>query len=616
MSLPATLIWRDSSIPALFDEIADAYPRHAALTDGATLWTYAEVRDRANRLARRLRGLGVTQETPVATLAERSPELITALLGILKAGGAYVPLDVQAPSERLLQVLRETAAPIVITSRAMAARVPSCDARVLVLEEEFATLGGEDACAPEAVSGPESLACIMYTSGSTGTPKGALIEHRAIARLVRDQNYIRFDSTQVFLALAPLSFDASTLEIWGALLSGATLGIVRADIPSLTEIAAAIRQYGVTTLWLTSGLFNAMVDQQLNALARVRQVLAGGDVLSRAHVRKFLTGAPHSTLINGYGPTEATTFTCCYRIPRTHSEQEPVPIGPPLNHTYAYVVDEAGNLAEEGELWIGGDGVARGYWNNPELTCQRFLPNGFEPERGGRLYRTGDLVRRRENGVLEFLGRADRQVKMRGFRIEPAEIEAAMNQVCGVRDSIVCLDEQNNEKRLVAYVVGAADRGAVRKHLQSVLPAYMVPAEFVMVDKLPLTANGKVDRDRLPQIARGASATPAAISTGLEGRLQAIWSRVLGTEASPEQNFFDLGGSSLQLMRIHAEVERELAPGLSITELFRCPTIRSLAGLLEQRTGQTAVAGAAQARADKRAEALERRRMAVQGGNR
>ena len=596
--------WRCSSIPELFDEVARAHAHRPALTDGDTLLTYAEVQAQANRLAHRLRALGVEHETPVATLAERSPELIIALLAILKAGGAYVPLDVQAPAERLAHVLRDTAAPLVITSHALSSQLPPTGASVLVLEDEFATLGSEDDCAPPAVSGPESLAYIMYTSGSTGVPKGALIEHRAVTRLVRDQDYIAFDPAQVFLALAPLSFDASTLEIWGALLNGGTLATMRAEIPSLADIGAAIRLFGVTTLWLTSGLFNAMVDQQLEALAEVRQVLAGGDVLSRKHVRKFLHGAPRSVLVNGYGPTEATTFTCCYPVPREHPE-EAVPIGRPLNNTQVYIVGEDGELAadgESGELWIGGDGVARGYLNAPEVTREKFVD--------GR-YRTGDLVRRRGDGVLEFLGRADRQIKMRGFRIEPGEIEAAINRIGGVRDSVVGVDERGGEKRLVAWVAGTVDAGELRSRLASTLPAYMVPTQFVAVERIPLTVNGKVDRERLPRpvAAKGA----AAVAGGLQGTLAAIWRAVLDMDAPLDENFFDLGGSSLQLMRIHAELERELAPGLAITDLFRYPTIRSLAAYLEQRTGKLPRVSAP-SRFDKRAEALERRRLVAKGG--
>jgi len=355
-----------------------------------------------------------------------------------------------------------------------------------------------------------------------------------------------------------------------------------------------------------------MVDQQLEALAQVRQVLAGGDVLSRAHVRKFLAAAPNSILVNGYGPTEATTFTCCYRIPRDYDGEEAIPIGPPLNGTYVYVVDENGApvpAGETGELWIGGDGVGRGYLNAPELTKEKFISNLLGP----RIYRTGDLARVRPDGVVEFFGRADRQVKIRGFRIEPDEIEAAMSRVPGVRDAVVCVDDAATEKRLIAYVTGEIDPDMLRERLASVLPAWMVPAQIVAVDNMPLTVNGKVDRQAL---AKRTIARPAvANASGLQGQLQSIWRRVLAMDALPDQNFFDLGGSSLQLMRIHAEVERELAPGLSITELFRCPTIRSLAGLLEQRrSNSNSRVDSAAERARKRAEALGRRRLAVRGG--
>ena len=558
--------WRDSSLDRLFDDIAERYGERVAIVDGEKRWTYREVQQHANAIAAQLREMGVGRETPVATFAPRSAELITAFVGILKAGGCYAPLDAQAPAERLAHVLADTAAPVVIASRDRADCLPRGSTRVLVLEDLFVQAKGVHYI--ESANGPESLACIMYTSGSTGVPKGALIEHRGIARLVRDQEYVRFDESQVFLALAPLSFDASTFEIWGALLNGATVAVVSADIPSLADIVGAIRRYRVTTLWVTSGLFNAMVDQQLDALAEVPQVLAGGDVLSRAHVRRFLDAAPHSALVNGYGPTEATTFTCCYRVPHDHPADQPVPIGSVLNHTTAYIADD-------GELYIGGDGVARGYLNAPELTKEKFVANTFEPERGGRLYRTGDMVRRRADGVLEFHGRVDRQVKIRGFRVEPGEIEAAINRIAGVRDSVVSVEEAGGEKRLVAYVVGQ-ENASLRSHLALELPAWSIPAEFLFVDELPLTTNGKVDRARLAK-------PPAA---GLEGRLQAIWARMLGHDVAVHENFFDLGGSSLQMLRIHAAIEQDLGHKLAITDLFRCPTIHSVAELLEQGDAQ------------------------------
>ena len=326
----------------------------------------------------------------------------------------------------------------------------------------------------------DSLAYIMYTSGSTGTPKAVAIVHRGIVRLVKEASFASLTPDDVMLHAAPITFDASTFEIWGALLNGARLALVPVEKPSLAELGATLERAHVTVAWLTSGLFNQMVDDELERLSRVRQVLAGGDVLSVAHVQKFLR-ASAGTLINGYGPTENTTFSCCYSMTGATPIESSVPIGRPISNSQAYVLDARLNplpIGVPGELYVGGDGLARGYWNRPDLTDTRFVPNPFSDVAGARLYKTGDRVRYRLDGNLEFLGRVDHQVKIRGFRVELGEIEAVLARHAAVCEAVAVVREDSpGDKRLVAYVSTreAVDGSDLRRHVGQHLPDYMVP---------------------------------------------------------------------------------------------------------------------------------------------
>lgn len=434
----------------------------------------------------------------------------------------------------------------------------------------------------------------MFTSGSTGVPKGVMVEHRSVVRLVQNANYVDFSADDVFLQLAPLSFDASTFEIWGALLNGACLAVMPPGLVSLAALGRAIRQHSVTTMWLTAGLFHAMVDQQIESLIQVKQLLAGGDVLSPVHVRKFLDAAKSARLINGYGPTEGTTFTCCYTIPADHPADTPVPIGTPVSNTAVYLLDkdlEPVEVGAIGELYVGGDGVARGYLKMPKLTGEKFIDDPFSPKSGARMYRTGDLARYREDGVIEFLGRADSQVKLRGFRIEPGEIETVLNQHNLISQSaVIPYGENTLSKRLVAYVVPSNGHhpslADLRVHLLDKLPPYMVPAQFVVMDSLPLNANGKVNRGALPEPPQ-ESPSANLPQSDLERIVSQAWTDALGISSPPlDQPFFDLGGSSLQLLRVQGRIERQLGRDITIADLFRFPTIRSLAGNLAQRENQ------------------------------
>ncbi|HEV2842206.1 MAG TPA: amino acid adenylation domain-containing protein [Chthoniobacterales bacterium] len=446
---------RNASIHELFEEQADRTPSAVAVVFGDTQLSYDELNRRANRLARRLQTLGVGPHIPVGVCMDRSLEMVTALLGILKAGGAYVPLDPGYPAERLGMMINDSGTPLILTQSHLESSCVEAAGDVLCLDTD--ECADEDDANLAREGHADDLAYVMYTSGSTGTPKGVAITHRGVVRLVKETNYASFSADEIFLQLAPISFDASTFEIWGALLNGGKLVVMPPAPPSLEEIGSAIREHGVTTLWLTSGLFNAMVDERLPDLRPLRQLLAGGDALSVPHVRKAARELTGTRLINGYGPTESTTFACCHTIAPDATSDGSIPIGKPIANTTAYILDsrlQPVPIGVTGELFIGGDGLARGYWRRPELTSEKFVANPFSSEPNGRLYQTGDLARWRADGTIEFLGRGDSQVKLRGFRIELGEIENALRQQSDVLDSAVAMREDTpGDKRLVAYVV-------------------------------------------------------------------------------------------------------------------------------------------------------------------
>ena len=577
---------RNATIHSLFEEQAARASESIALVCGLEKVSYGELNRRANRLAWRLRKRGLTGEVPVGIFLERSPEMVIAILAILKAGGAYVPLDPAYPEERIDFMIEDARMPLVVTRRGNR-KLGSC--QILDLEEE--NLSEEsDSNLPNDGGNGESLAYLIYTSGSTGRPKGVAVPHRAVVRLVKGTDYASFSPNETFLLLAPVSFDASTFEIFGPLLNGSCLVVMAAGQPSLEEIGATIREQGITTLWLTSGLFNAMVDERLTDLRPLRQLLAGGDVLSVAHVGKALRGLPGTRVINGYGPTESTTFACCHTIDPTAPLGDSVPIGRPIANSTAHILDaqlRPVGIGVTGELFLGGDGLARGYWNRPELTEEKFLPDPFSREPGARLYRTGDLARWREDGTIEFLGRRDTQVKLRGFRIELGEIENRLRQESGVRDAAVIVREDvPNEKRLVAYLVGEVEVAGLLAALRNSLPDYMVPAAIVGLAALPRTPNGKLDRNALPPPAGPEEKTVSIFAprTPLEEKLAELWRNLLRRQQiGTRDNFFDLGGHSLLGLRLINQLREALGEPLSVVLLFEAPTIGSMAELLEKR---------------------------------
>ncbi len=588
------------TIQELFEEQAAARPGEVAVVFGHHRLTYAELNARANQLAHHLRNLGAGPDRVVGVCAERSLELIVALIAVLKAGGAYLSIDAATPPDRLRSMLQDAQpAVIVVQSRLQreivaAALTPAGPhgevPRFVCLENDSRLLDRMGTANPRPAGTPENLAYVCFTSGSTGGPKGVAIPHRAVVRLVRNTNYITFLPADIFLQYAPVPFDASTFEIWGPLLNGARLVVLPPLLLSLAELGAFIRKQRISVLWLTAGLFHQMVEQQLDSLQGVRQILAGGDVLSVSHVRQALERLGEGRLINGYGPTENTTFTCCHPITRSSVEGRSIPIGRPISNTQCFILDrdlQPVPIGATGELFAGGDGLAHGYLNQPELTAEKFIPNPFQP--GTRLYRTGDLARFLPDGNIEFLGRSDLLVKIRGFRIELGEIERALEDHPAVSEGVVTAREDvPGEKRLVAYftVRGESAPTAVelRSFLAETLPDYMVPSVFLCLESLPLTRNGKVDRHGLPAPNGRRSDLEenyVAPRDSLETQLAAVWEALLGIEPiGVRDHFFDFGGHSLLAVRLFAEIEKQFGKRIPFAALFETPTIEHLADLI------------------------------------
>jgi len=596
--------WNDTRVPrdpadtvhGLFSKTVAAHRDAIALDGPLGAWSYAELDQRSERIAAGLIDAGVTPGATVGLLLDRSPEAIAAILGILKAGAAYLPLDRTNPAERLAFVLKDARTQLVIVPKGM--DVP-----------EEITAPVQDLDALMAAAAPlvsprldgDALAYVMYTSGSTGTPKGVEIRHRSIIRLVRGVDYVELAEHPRVLHAAPLGFDASTLEIWGPLLNGGACIVHDERVPSGAGLATTIRKHDVRIAWLTAALFNGIVDEDATHLRGLQQLLTGGEALSAAHVRKAQSMLPGTTLINGYGPTECTTFATTFRIPSPlDAAARSVPIGSPIADTALYVVNARGELVPPGvigELYIGGAGVARGYMAREELTAARFVTDPFSGH-GNTLYRTGDLVRWLPDGVIDFIGRIDGQVKIRGYRIEIGEIEAALQRLPGVRASAVLAREDHpGQKRLVAYFVAddaAVTARALRAQLAQSLPEYMLPVAYVHMDSLPVTTNGKLDRRALPAPGRGRPelADRYVPPLGeLEQRLCALFSDVLEVDQVGRlDHFFDLGGNSLLAVRLMERIHADLSTAPTIPAFFAEPTPAALAALIDGRNQHSVLA--------------------------
>ncbi|GAA1227079.1 hypothetical protein GCM10009665_16990 [Kitasatospora nipponensis] len=571
-----------------FTRRALAAPHAVALEFGDRRLTYAELDARANQVAHLLRANGVGPQVPVAVCAQRGPEVVITLLAVLKAGGHYLPLDPEYPAERLAFMLADSRAQVLVVQPPFAQRFADAGGpHTVPMSPDWSSAAAQPTTAPPLEVAADDLAYVMYTSGSTGRPKGVGVTHRNVLHLVAEGGYADLGPEQVLLLLAPLAFDAATFELWGALCNGARLAVLPPGVPTAATLEEAVRRHAVTQVLLTSGLFHHVVRTGPRALAGLRHVLVGGDVMPSAEARAVLELGVEVS--NVYGPTECTTICCARRGVSAAETRRSVPIGTAIKGSSAYVLDEEGAPAADGvpgELLIGGPGVARGYLGRPALTAQRFVPDPFGGEPGARLYRTGDLARRDGRGVLHFLGRADQQVKILGHRVELGEIEAVLGNHPEVRAAAVTVHlTAAGDKQLVGHVVvSPALDGPIgaplREYLRELLPGYLVPTAWVRLTRLPLTAHGKVDRAALPAPTTGgdgAGPTPAPRNP-VEQAVAEVWAELLGLESvGVHDDFFELGGHSLLATQIVALLQERFPVDLPVRAVFDAPTVALLA---------------------------------------
>jgi amino acid adenylation domain-containing protein len=585
---------QDKCIHQLFEQQVARTPDAVAVVFDNQQLTYSELNCRANQLAHHLKSLGVGADVLVGLCVERSPLMIVGMLGILKAGGAYVPLDPEYPQARLSFMLEDAQVRVLLTQHSLLDRLPEHTAQHVCLDTDAHLIEKFTQDNAIAFVQANNLAYVMYTSGSTGQPKGVEVVHRSVNRLLFGVNYVELDATQRFLQLAPISFDASTFEIWGALLHGAKCVLFPGSIPTSQNLGNEIKKHGITVLWLTAALFNSIIDDDEQALSGIKQLLIGGEALSVVHVQKALAALPLTQIINGYGPTESTTFSCCYPIPRQiEATIESIPIGRAIANTQVYILDshlQPVPIGVPGELYLGGAGLARGYLNRSQLTQEKFIANPFEETQSSRLYKTGDLGRYLPDGNIEYLGRIDNQVKIRGLRIELGEIETVLSQHGDVQANCVIAREDNTgDKQLVAYIVAQPEAtpkiSELRQFLKAKLPDYMLPQAFVILEALPLTLNGKIDHRALPtpDLESIRLEKYVAPRTPVEEILTQIWAQVLKVEQiGIHDNFFEIGGHSLLATQLVSRIRTCLKVELPLRKLFGAATVAQLAHLIAQ----------------------------------
>ena len=577
-------------VPARFEGQCERTPQGLALVCGDESITYRELDRRANQMAHYLRGAGVAADQVVAIYFRRNIEMIVSMLAVLKAGGCYMPLDPQHPSERLRCMIADAGAAIVVCERALLDDLPESAARVVCVEDELEEIGRLPKSSPVVPRYPAALAYIIYTSGSTGTPRGVEVSHGALANLVHWHiDHYRLAAHDRMTQYASVGFDAAVWEIWPALASGASLHIVEEELRLETErLVPWLGDAGITVSFLPTPVAEMALKLNWGEGARLRFLLTGGDRLHQVPPDSF----PFRT-INHYGPTENTVVaTACSVGP----EDGPCPpIGRPITNIQAYILNGQMELAPAGitgELFLGGAGLARGYRGRPELTAEKFVPNPFGVEAGGRLYRTGDLARYRDDGVLEYIGRADQQIKIRGYRIELGEVESVLASHPSVTDAVVTASgDSSGEKRLVGYVVleavGRPSKRELREYLKEKLPDYMVPAVIMTLSELPVTTNGKVDRHALPlpDLAEADGGQEyVAPQPGIEELLAQIWGAVLRVDrVGARDNFFDLGGHSLAATQLAARIRNAFQIELTLREVFTNPELGRQAEVIGQR---------------------------------
>lgn len=612
------------TIAHLFEQQAARTPDAVAVISAGGSVTYCELDRRSNQLAWHLRSLGVNTETLVGIAVERSVEMMVALLAILKAGGAYVPIDPSYPAQRIALMIADSQAPVILATERTKSRLPQSAAHMVSLAGD---LDGDEAaiaaCSADAVdstANAANLAYVIYTSGSTGRPKGVMIEHGNVVNFFAGMDEVIGSEPGVWLAVTSISFDISVLELFWTLTRGFQV-IVHGD-EGVETIPEEIQTYGVTHMQATPSLARiiAMSPQGLASLGRLKKIFLGGEALPPSLVRQLrrvFSGEIH----NMYGPTETTIWSTTCPIA---GAPESISIGKPIVNTQVYVLDSElrpVGAGAAGDLFIGGDGVVRGYWQQPELTAEKFLADPFLP--GKRMYRTGDIARFLPDGNLEFLGRADFQVKLRGFRIEIGEIEAALEKQPGVSEAVVVArqfkapdskfeDSKPEDTRLVAYLVAKPetklDIASLHAALASVLPDYMLPSHFVALNSFPLTANGKIDRHALPDPATVEEKSGAPVElprNELENAIAQAWKDALGVKhVGLEHNFFDLGAHSLMVAEVHMQLQQSLGREISLVDLFQFPTVRTLAAHLNGQDTTPQIT----TRAERRVAARQQRR--------
>ena len=578
---------RDRCVHGLIEEQAARAPERLAACFGTDHLTYAELDRGANRFANYLLRLGVRPEVSVGIAVERSLDMLIALLGIWKAGGTYVPLDPSYPKDRLSFMLADSNLHFLVTEKHLLSDLPPHRGSTICLDVERESISNERATKPWMPARPENLAYILYTSGSTGRPKGVQIEHRSLVNfLLSMRQRPGLTESDVLVAVTTLSFDIAGLELYLPLIVGARVVIVSHGVACDGEqLLATLDACGATVMQATPVTWRLLIEAGWNRSGI--KVLCGGEALSRGLARQLMKRS--ASVWNLYGPTETTVWSSVFQV--NDKIGATVPIGRPIDNTQMYILDSQNRpvpAGECGELHIGGDGLARGYLNRPDLTGEKFIQNPFRP--GSRLYKTGDLARYLSTGDIEFIGRSDSQVKLRGFRVELGEIEGALEEISGIQQAVVVArDDNSGIKRLIAYIVSQnqPSPGTLRAALKTKLPAHMIPASFVYLDTLPLTANGKIDRRALSEPASKADEEEGHLVSPRnreEQQIINVWQQTLGRRPiGIHDNFFDLGGHSLLAVRVMHRIETVCGVRLPIASLFQAPTVAQLASLLRKQ---------------------------------
>lgn len=597
-----TTQYPDRAAHQLFDEWARETPDQIALAAGHLEWTYVQLSEWSNKMANYLRDTGVRANQRIGICMERSPAMIAAIIGVLKCGASYVPMDPANPRTRLEQIIDDGALSLILTNSEHKASFSDISSPVVVLDDQHEVIQRYTSAPISEHRDPEDVACVLYTSGSTGKPKGVLIPHRAINRLVINTNYIQFDKKDRVAHASNVAFDAALFEIWGALLNGGRLVILSKDLVlSPQDLASQLRATGVTALFLTTSLFHLMAREKPDAFASVGTVVVGGEAFDPVAARRVLSDCPPKRLVNGYGPTESTTFATWKEIEAVAPDALTLSIGRPLSNTIVLLLDDTFNpvpIGVIGEVFIGGDGLANGYLNRPELNEERFITVpahkisvSAADKAPVRFYRTGDLARYLPTGDIEYIGRKDHQVKIRGFRIELGEVESVIESHPYVAEAVVLAIRDQSDHRMVAYYV--SEKGSrietegLRRYVRERLPNYMVPATWVEMEEIPLNANGKIDRQVLESksllFQTGTADESDSATDELDVKLIWIWQKVLGVgKIGVSDNFFDLGGHSLAAVRVFSEIERSLGHRLPLATLFKAPTIGQLSALIRE----------------------------------